>query len=111
MSHQWTKHGSCMARRPESYFKITRILWNSLRKPDYDYLSRQDNLTAGDIRRALADANGRHVQPAHIGVKLNARGWLEELRLCYGSDFMPTRCKSRTFGAKDNAPAKIWRGL
>ena len=111
MSHQWNKHGSCMTGRPETYFKITRILWNSLRKPDYDFLSRREGLTAGDIRRAFADANGRYVQPAHVGVKLNSRGWLEELRLCYGKDFMPTRCKPRTFGAKDNAPAKIWRGL
>ena len=27
-----------------------------------------------------------------VGVKLNERGWLEELRLCYGRDFMPERC-------------------
>lgn len=111
MSHQWAKHGSCMSGKPESYFKITRILWNSLRKPDYDFLSRREGLTAGDIRRAFADANGRHVQPAHVGVKLNSRGWLQELRLCYGKDFMPTRCKPQTWGAKDSARAKIWRGL
>lgn len=111
MSQQWSKHGSCMARRPHSYFRITRILWNSLRKPDYDYLSRQEGITAGDIRRAFADANGRHVQPAHVGVKLNERGWLQELRLCYGKDFMPTRCSPQNSGAKDAAPARIWRGL
>ena len=111
LARQWAKHGSCMAPRPEAYFKATRILWESLRLPDYDYLSRQEGLTAGDIRRAFSDANGRHWEPEMVGVKLNARGWLEELRLCYGRDFMPVRCDGSRFGAKDSTPAKIWRGL
>lgn len=111
MARQWAKHGSCMVPKPETYFKVTRILWNSLRIPDYDRLSRKDGLTAGDIRNAFADANGPHFFPEHIGVVLDRRGWLEELRLCYGEDFMPTRCDAARFGAMDAAPAKIWRGL
>ena len=100
-----------MVPHPEAYFRVTRILWDSLRIPDYDRISRQEDLTAGDIRRAFSDANGRHWGPEMVGVKLNSRGWLQELRLCYGKDFMPTPCKRRTFGAADNATAKIWRGL
>ena len=46
-----------------------------------------------------------------IGVKLNARGWLEEIRLCYSKTFRPARCTPSRWGAKDAAPAKIWRGL
>ncbi|HSM53234.1 MAG TPA: ribonuclease T [Erythrobacter sp.] len=111
MARQWAKHGSCMAARPEPYFRITRVLWESLRLPDYDRLSRQDGLTAGDIRRAFSDANGRHWQPEMVGVKLNARGWLEELRLCYGKDFMPAECDRARHSSKDSTPAKIWRGL
>lgn len=110
IARQWAKHGSCMAKRPESYFKATRILWGALRIPDYDRLSRNAGLTAGDIRSAFADAN-RGIEPEYVGVKLSPRGWLEELRLCYGKDFMPKRCDRQTFGAKDAAPAKIWRGL
>lgn len=74
-------------------------------------IARQENLTAGDIRRAFSDANGRHWEPEMVGVKLNSRGWLEELRLCYGEDFMPNKCDRGRFGAGDNAPARIWRGL
>ena len=111
MARQWDKHGSCMTRRPETYFKVTRILWDSLRLPDYDRLSRQDGLTAGDIRRAFATANGKRWRPDMVGVKLNRRGWLQELRLCYGKDFLPTRCKPRQLGARDTVRAKIWRGL
>lgn len=111
MARQWARHGSCMTSRPEAYFRATRILWESLRIPDYDRLSRQDGLTAGDIRRAFSDANGRHWQPEMVGVKLNARGWLQELRLCYGKDFMPKPCDRIRAGAKDGTAAKIWRGL
>jgi ribonuclease T2 len=46
-----------------------------------------------------------------VGVKLNARGWLEELRLCYDRRFMPARCDGARFGPKDKTPVKIWRGL
>src|SRR3546814_15961857 len=64
---------------------LTRILWGALRIPDYDRLSRNAGLTAGDIRSAFADAN-RGIEPEYVGVKLSPRGWLEELRLCYGKD-------------------------
>lgn len=110
LAHEWAKHGACMAVRPEAYFKLTRILWDSLRWPDFDRLSRREGLTVGDLRRAFADSN-RDWDPEHVGVKLNERGWLEELRLCYGKDFKPAACDSRRFGPKDSVPAKIWRGL
>lgn len=110
LAHEWAKHGACMANRPESYFRITRILWSSLRWPDFDRLSRQEGLTAGHIRRAFADGN-RYWQPEHVGVRLNERGWLEELRLCYGKDFMPAACDAARFGPSDATPMRIWRGL
>lgn len=110
LAHEWAKHGSCMARSPEAYFKVTRILWEALRIPDYDRLSRQENLTAGDIRRAFSGANSG-IAPEDIGVELDARGWLEEIRICYGKDFRPRACNARRLGARDGAPAMIWRGL
>lgn len=110
ISRQWAKHGSCMARTPEGYFMATRLLHGSLRLPDYDRLSREDGLNAGRVREAFVIANPSW-QREMIGVKLNQRGWLEELRLCYGKDFMPARCNARQLGARDKASVKIWRGL
>ncbi|MGN6498993.1 MAG: ribonuclease T2 family protein [Tsuneonella sp.] len=109
-AREWTKHGTCMSRRPESYFKVTRILWNGLRIPDLDRLSRDPALTAGAIRQALAAANSGW-RADSIGVVVSERGWLQELRLCYASNFMPARCDKRRFGPSDTAPVKIWRGL
>ena len=110
VARSWAKHGSCMVTRPASYLKVTRILWQSLRIPDYDRISREDDLTAGRIRAAFADANPAWPENA-IGVKLNGRGWLEEVRLCYGKTFRPVRCTAARWGAKDGAAAKVWRGL
>jgi ribonuclease T2 len=110
LAHEWAKHGACMTRTPQSYFKVTRILWNSLRWPDFDRLARRDGLTAGEIRQAFADAN-RYWEPEHIGLVVNERGWLGEMRLCYGRDFMPAPCDARRFGPRDSTPVRIWRGL
>ncbi|MBX7541592.1 ribonuclease T [Qipengyuania sp. GH29] len=108
--HEWAKHGTCMTRRPETYFKVTRILYNGLRFPDFVRISREDNLTAGKIRTRLADANPGWF-PEAIGVHLDKKGWLEEVRLCYDERFMPTRCNTSLYGAGNDRPAKIWRGL
>lgn len=110
LAREWAKHGSCAFPGPETYYKVTRILWNSLRWPDYDRISRQEGLTAGDVRKAFADANP-HWEPDMIGLELNSRGWLEEMRLCYASDFKPAACDASRYGPADETPAKIWRGL
>lgn len=110
LAHEWAKHGACMTDAPGKYFRVTRILWNSLRWPDFDRIARADGLTAGQIRQAFADAN-RYWEPEHVGLVVNARGWLTEMRLCYGRDFMPARCDARRFGPRDSAPVRIWRGL
>ncbi len=110
LARQWAKHGACMVRRPETYLKVTRTLWNSLQMPDFDRLSRDEDLTAGMVRAEFLRANPRFRREA-IGLKLNARGWLEELRLCYGKNFRPKPCDRRRFGPADAARVKIWRGL
>ena len=110
LARQWAKHGSCMTRRPQTYFKVTRILYDGLRWPDFIRISREEDLTAGTIRTRFADANEGWPQEA-VGVHLDRRGWLEELRLCYDKRFMPKACDKARFGAKDSEAARIWRGL
>lgn len=110
VARQWAKHGSCMVARPAAYLEVIRILRSGLRLPDYDRLSRADGLTAGRIRAAFADANPDWPESA-VGVKLSARGWLEEIRLCYSRRFRPAPCPPTRRGAADAAPAQIWRGL
>ncbi len=110
IARQWAKHGSCMTRDADAYLRVTRILWNSLRWPDFDRISRQRDLTAGTIRTRLADANPG-LEADAIGLDVNERGWLEEMRICYGTDFMPITCDQRRFGPDDDDTVRIWRGM
>lgn len=110
LARQWAKHGSCMVRRPSTYYRVQQILWDSYEKPDLDRLSRQDDLTAGNLRDAWIAANP-YFPRGSIGIDSNERGWLEEIRLCYDSDWMPTACGRRRYGPADAAPLSIWRGL
>lgn len=110
LEHAWAKHGSCMTTRPEAYFKVAGILWQSIRWPDADRLSRQENLTVGDLRSAYIARNPEWPRPA-VGVVIGRTGWLRELRLCYGLDYRPKACPRFAEGPPDSAPLKIWRGL
>ncbi len=107
LTHEWAKHGSCMARSPEGYFKAGAALFGSLRFPDMQALSRRPALTAGDLRAALRRSTP-FLPAAAIRVTANARGWLQEVHVCYGRDFLPTPCADR--GARDDEPLKIERG-
>ena len=108
--HEWAKHGSCMASTPAAYFKAENALWSRLRLPDADRLSRQDRLTAGDLRRAFVALNPGWPVSA-VGLVLGNGGWLREMHLCYGKSFHPAPCEARGFGPKNDVPLKIWRGL
>lgn len=108
LAHEWAKHGACMSGSPEGYFKAGAALLRALHYPDMARLSRRRGLTAGDLRAAFRAATP-FLPAAAIRVKANARGWLEEVHVCYGKDFLPAPCADR--GAEDAAPIKIWRGV
>ncbi len=110
LAKQWAKHGSCMVRRPATYFKVTRILWNSFDMPNMDKLSRDDTLNAGAVRAAFIRSNP-FWKADQIGIKLDRGGWFEEIRLCYDKNFMPSRCNKRQLGPRDSVNVKVWRGL
>lgn len=110
LAHEWSKHGSCMAKTPTQYFRVSQILWRSIRWPDADRLSRQDGLTAGDLRRAFVRLNPAWDE-GQVGLQLSRTGWLREVQLCYSRGFLPAKCDRRHFGTADTTPLKIWRGL
>ncbi len=106
LAKQWAKHGSCMVRRPATYFKVTRILRDSVNMPNMDKLA----LNAGAVRAAFIRSNA-FWKADQIGIKLDRGGWFEEIRLCYGKNFMPTRCNKRQLGPRDSVKVKVWRRL
>jgi ribonuclease T2 len=115
LQHQWAKHGTCMARRPETYFGAARLMFEAIDFPDMDRLSRQGDkagqarLNAAGLAEAFATYNDG-LPASAVRVKLNQRGWLQEVRICLGKDFMPQACPRFVQGARDKAVVKIWRG-
>ena len=88
-------------------------MYEAIEYPDMDRLSRQaakeKPLTVAGFADAFAAIN--EGLPANaIRVKTNRRGWLEEMRICLGKDFMPRRCPSYVRGATSQSQVKIWRG-
>ncbi len=107
-ARQWSKHGTCMAKRPETYFRISRIMFDAVEFPNMDRLSRKP-LTAKRLRAAFVAANDG-LKAHMIRLKVNRRGWLEEVRICLGKSFRPQRCARSMRGLKDSRSIKIWRG-
>lgn len=115
LQHEWAKHGTCMARKPETYFGAARLLFNAIEFPDMDRLSRQGAkegekpLSASGLAESFASQN-EGLPASAIKVKTNARGWLEEVRICLDKSFKPKTCPAFVKGAADTARVKIWRG-
>ncbi len=99
-----------MTRRPETFFQVSAVLWESIHWPDADTLSQKDGLTAGDLRDEFLALNKGWRREA-VGLNINPTGWLREIRLCYDKRFRPARCPPERFGPSDATMLKIWRGL
>lgn len=111
--HAWAKHGTCMARKPDTYFGAARLLFSALEFPDMDRLSRQEqkatSFSVADFTDALAQINPG-LPASAIRVQTNRNGWLKEVRLCLNKKFRPSACPAHAKGARGNSRIKIWRG-
>lgn len=107
LQHEWAKHGTCMARDPERYFRAGAILYRSLRWPDMRRLSF-DRVSVDDFRGAFARANPG-VPANAVLVQTTRGGWLREVQVCYGRDFRPRACPRGESGADGRQRLKIWR--
>lgn len=113
LQHQWAKHGTCMARKPETYFGAAKLLFQAITFPDMDRLSRRGEKDGSVTARVLADAfadNNEGLPVEAIKVQTNRKGWLEEMRVCLDKKFKPQACPAFVKGAPDKAQIKIWRG-
>jgi ribonuclease T2 len=106
LQHEWSKHGSCMAADPASYFAEEGRLYRSIRIPDMAGLSRRRDLTASSFAQSFADANpGMRANMLRLNV--NRRGWLEEVWICLGLDKRPRPCPASAGGARPGEPVRV----
>jgi ribonuclease T2 len=107
MQHEWAKHGSCIAADPGAYFTASSGLYNALKFPDMDALSRSRSKIS-DFTTAFSRANPGLPENA-IRVEITPLGWLEEVRICLDKDFRPRTCPGDFGGAGPDTALKIWR--
>lgn len=108
LQHEYAKHASCMNISADRYFDRATGLYNRLRFPDMNALSRRPGLTAGQLAAAVARANPG-ITPAMMRVTTTKGGWLDEIWLCLDLDYRHARCKPNSGGATPNTRLKIWR--
>jgi ribonuclease T2 len=106
---EWAKHGSCITRDPAAYFASANRLFTSIKAPDMNALSRSP-LDARGFITAFVAANPSLPTDA-IRLDLSDIGWLEEVRICYGTDYRPRACPRDIGGANDGARVRIWRAV
>ena len=106
---EWAKHGSCITRDPAAYFTSANRLFASIKAPDMNTLSRGP-LDVRGFTAAFVAANPSLPADA-IRLDLSDIGWLEEVRICYGTDYRPRACPRDISGAGDGARVRIWRAV
>ncbi|APG63494.1 hypothetical protein LPB140_02375 [Sphingorhabdus lutea] len=110
LQHEWAKHGTCMTQKADSYFDAARTLYGAINFPDMARLSHDKNLNALKIADAFEMENDD--LPANaVKVQTNRKSWVEEVRICMDTKFMPTKCPNFVRGAAPNERVKIWRTL
>jgi ribonuclease T2 len=91
LQHEYAKHGTCMGVPPSAYFSRARALFERVRVPDMDALSRREGLSARVFAAAFARANPG-MTPDMMRITATRGDWLDELWLCLDTRFRPARC-------------------
>jgi ribonuclease T2 len=109
LQHEWAKHGTCMpGETPDGYFAKARRLYDPIRYPNMDALSRRP-LTVGQFARAMAKANPQ-LGTSMMRITTKRGGWLDEVWLCLDTKFRYRACPAHQRGAPATASLRIWRG-
>jgi ribonuclease T2 len=89
--HQWRKHGSCSGLTSEDYFRLSRLAYGQVTRPDLlRRLDREVRLPAEVIEEAFLEAN-----PALTDDMLTVTcqgGRVQEVRICLTRDLEPRGC-------------------
>ncbi|MEL7465612.1 MAG: ribonuclease T2 [Pseudomonadota bacterium] len=93
--HQWKKHGRCSGLSSEDYFRLSRLAYERVTRPDILRRLRNDvSAPPTVVEEAFLEANPS-LHPD--GVTITCRdGFLQEARICLSRDLEPRRCSGRT---------------
>ncbi len=107
LQHEWQKHGTCATRNPDNYFKAASLLYGALKWPDMNALSRSRPTVAQFIQSFVTANPG--LPFAAVRVDVTRGGWLDEVKICLGTNYRPRTCPRDTRGSGLKTRLKIWR--
>lgn len=89
--HQWKKHGRCSGLSSADYFRLSRLAFAAVNRPEIlRRLPRDVSVPPGVIEEAFLESNPG-LDPD--GVTITCRdGLLREARICLTRDLKPRRC-------------------
>ncbi len=93
--HQWKKHGTCSGLKPQDYFRLIRLAWGRINRPDVlRRLKRPVRLPARVIEDAFLKANPG-LTPDMVTVTCR-QDRIQEVRLCLTRGLEPRACAPDT---------------
>jgi len=89
--HQWNKHGRCTGLRADDYYKIARLAYDEINRPDVlRKLDRPVRLPAKVIEQAFIEEN-QSLEPDQITITCK-QGRIQEARICLTRDLELRSC-------------------
>lgn len=93
--HQWKKHGRCTGLSAEDYYRLSRLAYDRVNRPEIFRRLRQEvTLPPAVVEEAFLEANPDY---AADGVTITCRdGYVREARICLTRDLEPRACAPDT---------------
>jgi len=89
--HQWRKHGSCTGLSPEDYYRLSRLAYDRVTRPEVlRQLDREVRLPAEVVEEAFLEVNPALTDDS-MTVTCRA-GRVQEMRICLTRDLEPRDC-------------------
>ena len=89
--HQWRKHGSCSGLAPEDYFRLSRVAYGRVVRPEvFRKLSNAVRLPASVVEEAFLKDNPQ-LTPDMLTVTCRD-GYVQEVRICFTRGLEPRPC-------------------
>ena len=89
--YQWKKHGSCTGLSAKEYFRLSRLAYEQVNRPQiFRRLTQDIKLPAKVVEEAFMEANPKLLQN-QITITCKSRR-IQEARLCLTRDLTPRKC-------------------
>ena len=93
VAHEWSTHGTCSGLDPESYFKLLRRAFSSIKVPEKFAAARENfSIPPSEVKREFVQANPNF--SAEDMMVSCGNNYLTAVSFCMTKDLKPTACEN-----------------